>query len=74
MVHLAKEMSHYSAYNLESLTGGDLVSLINAIGVMTEKMELELPEIPTSEQKEAVVMEIVQSKSIHILSPDIRHN
>ena len=55
-------MSHYSAYNLKSLAGGDLISLINAIGVMTEKMELELPEIPTSDQKEAVVMEIVQSK------------
>ncbi|TRY70105.1 hypothetical protein TCAL_13311 [Tigriopus californicus] len=59
LVHLAKEMAHYTAFN--GLFGGDVMALIDAIGVMTEKMLYELPEIPTIQQKEAIVMEIVQS-------------
>ena len=52
-------MSHYTASN--PLYGGDILALIDAIGVITEKMLYELPDIPTLEQREAVVMEIVQS-------------
>ena len=59
VVHLAKEMSHYTASN--PLYGGDILALIDAIGVITEKMLYEPPDIPTLEQREAVVMEIVQS-------------
>ena len=59
VVHLSKEMAHYTAFN--ELYGGDITSLIDAIGVMTEKMFYELPDIPTEQQKEAIVMEIVQS-------------
>jgi latrophilin 1 len=59
VVHLAKEMSHYTASN--PLYGGDVLALIDAIGVITEKMLYELSDIPTLEQREAVVMEIVQS-------------
>ena len=58
VVHLAKEMAHYSASN--PLYGGDVSALTNAIGVMTEKMMYELAEIPTADQREAVVMEVVQ--------------
>ena len=52
-------MSHYTASN--PLYGGDILAFIDAIGVITEKMLYELPDIPTIEQREAVVMEIVQS-------------
>ncbi len=58
IVHLAKEMSHYTASN--PLYGGDILALIDAIGVITEKMLYELSDIPSVEQREAVVMEIVQ--------------
>ena len=59
VVHLAKEMAHYATFN--PLYGGDILGLIDAIGAMTEKMKFELPEIPTQQQREAVVTEIVQS-------------
>ena len=59
LVHLAKETAHYATFN--PLYGGDVTSLIDVIGAMVEKMTFELEEIPTKRQREAVVMEIVQS-------------
>jgi len=67
IVNIAQDMVQYIAAN--ALYGGDIKSAINAIGIIAEKMHFQLTNIPTQEQKEAVVMELVQSviKSASIL-------
>ena len=41
--------------------GGDVKSAIDAMTIITEKMQYQVRAIPTREQREAMVMELVQS-------------
>jgi hypothetical protein len=44
----------------ETLFGGDLLGLCESIDKMTDKMRIDLESIPTSDQRRAVVTEVVQ--------------
>ena len=44
----------------ETLFGGDLLGLCESIEKMSDKMRLDLESIPTSDQRRAVVTEVVQ--------------
>ena len=59
IVNLASDLMQYVSVN--PLYGGDIKSTIDAITIIAEKMEWQLREIPTLEQREAMVMELVQS-------------
>ena len=59
VVHLAKEMAHYSVFN--ALYGGDVTGLATAAAVVAEKLSYELEAVPSEQQREAVVMEVAQS-------------
>ena len=59
ILNLASELMHYVSVN--ALYGGDIKSAINAITIISEKMQYQLESIPTMEQREAMVMELAQS-------------
>ena len=56
---LASELMQYVSAN--PLYGGDIKSAVNAMTIITEKMQYQLEKVPTVEQREAMVMELVQS-------------
>jgi hypothetical protein len=70
VVNIANDMVQYIGAN--ALYFGDIKLAIIAIGIIAEKMQVQLSSIPTQEQKEAVVMKIVQSikKTASILLSD----
>lgn len=59
IINLASELMQYVTVNV--LYGGDIKSAINAMTIISEKMQHQLQNIPTMEQREAMVMELVQS-------------
>ena len=59
ILNLASDLMQYVAVN--TLYGGDVKSAIDAMTIIAEKMEFQLQQIPTREQREAMVMELVQS-------------
>jgi len=56
---LASELMQYVSAN--PLYGGDVKSAVNAMTIITEKMQYQLEKVPTLEQREAMVMELVQA-------------
>ena len=70
VVNIANDLVQYIEAN--PLYGGDVKLCVIAMGIIAEKMHFQLSSIPTQEQKEAVVMEIVQSivKTASILLSD----
>ena len=56
---LANDLMQYVSVN--ALYGGDIKSAIDAVTIIAEKMQYQLRAIPTREQREAMVMELVQS-------------
>ena len=56
---LANDLMQYVSVN--ALYGGDIKSAIDAMTIIAEKMQYQLQAIPTREQREAMVMELVQS-------------
>jgi len=59
VINLSSELMQYVTAN--ALYGGDIKSAINAMTIMGEKMQHQLQSIPTMEQREAMVMELVQA-------------
>merc|ERR550532_2906881 len=56
---LASELMQYVSAN--PLYGGDVKSAVNAMTIITEKMQYQLEKVPTVEQREAMVMELAQA-------------
>ena len=56
---LASELMQYVSAN--ALYGGDVRSAVNAMTIMVEKMGYQVERVPTMEQREAMVMELVQA-------------
>ena len=59
VVHVAKDLVHFLGSH--DLFGGDVPGLIRILGLMVERTDSELGEIPTAEQRSAVVGEVAQS-------------
>ena len=59
IINLANDLMQYVSVN--ALYGKDITSAIDAMTIIAEKMQYQLREIPTREQREAMVMELVQS-------------
>jgi len=59
IINLANDLMQYVSVN--ALYGGDIKSSIDAMTIIAEKMQYQLRSIPTMEQREAMVMELVQS-------------
>lgn len=59
IINLANDLMQYVSVN--ALYGGDIKSAIDAMTIIAEKMQHQLKSIPTMEQREAMVMELVQS-------------
>ena len=59
ILNLANDLMQYMSVSV--LYGGDIKSAIDAMTIIAEKMQHQLPKIPTREQREAMVMELVQS-------------
>merc|ERR1740124_1731264 len=59
IINLANDLMQYVSVN--TLYGGDIKSAIDAMTIIAEKMQYQLKSIPTMEQREAMVMELVQS-------------
>ena len=59
ILNLANDLMQYVSVSV--LYGGDIKSAIDAITIIAEKMQYQLKRIPTREQREAMVMELVQS-------------
>ena len=59
IINLANDLMQYVSVN--ALYGGDVKSTIDAMTIIAEKMQYQLRAIPTREQREAMVMELVQS-------------
>ena len=59
IINLASDLMQYVSVN--ALYGGDIKSAIDAMTIIAEKMQYQLRAIPTREQREAMVMELVQS-------------
>jgi len=59
IINLASDLMQYVSAN--ALYGGDVKSAIDAMTIIAEKMQYQLRSIPTMEQREAMVMELVQS-------------
>jgi len=59
IINLANDLMQYVSVN--ALYGGDIKSAIDAMTIIAEKMHYQLRSIPTMEQREAMVMELVQS-------------
>jgi len=59
IINLANDLMQYVSVN--ALYGGDIKSAIDAMTIIAEKMQYQLKSIPTMEQREAMVMELVQS-------------
>ena len=59
IINLANDLMQYVSVN--ALYGGDIKSAIDAMTIIAEKMQYQLRDIPTREQREAMVMELVQS-------------
>ena len=59
IINLANDLMQYVSVN--ALYGGDIKSAIDAMTIIAEKMQYQLRNIPTREQREAMVMELVQS-------------
>jgi len=59
IINLANDLMQYVSVN--ALYGGDIKSTIDAITIIAEKMQYQLSNIPTRKQREAMVMELVQS-------------
>ena len=59
IINLANDLMQYVSVN--ALYGGDIKSSIDAMTIIAEKMQYQLKSIPTMEQREAMVMELVQS-------------
>ena len=59
IINLANDLMQYVSVN--ALYGGDIKSAIDAMTIIAEKMQYQLRGIPTREQREAMVMELVQS-------------
>jgi len=68
---LASELMQYVSAN--PLYGGDVKSAVNAMTIITEKMQYQLEKVPTVEQREAMVMELAQATvktASSLLSPE----
>ena len=68
---LASELMQYVSAN--PLYGGDIKSAVNAMTIITEKMQYQLEKVPTLEQREAMVMELAQATvktASSLLSPE----
>ena len=68
---LASELMQYVSAN--PLYGGDIKSAVNAMTIITEKMQYQLEKVPTVEQREAMVMELAQATvktASSLLSPE----
>ena len=59
IVTISRDLVDYVAVN--PLYGGDVMAAVNAVTIITEKMEHQLRSIPTLEQQEAMAMEVAQS-------------
>ena len=59
IINLANDLMQYVSVN--ALYGKDITSAVDAMTTIAEKMQYQLREIPTREQREAMVMELVQS-------------
>merc|ERR1719206_366034 len=59
IINLANDLMQYVSVN--ALYGSDIKSSIDAMTIIAEKMQYQLKSIPTMEQREAMVMELVQS-------------
>ena len=59
IINLANDLMQYVSVN--ALYGGDVKSTIDAMTIIAEKMQYQVRAIPTREQREAMVMELVQS-------------
>ena len=56
---IAADLVQYVAAN--PLYGGDMAAAVSAMTIIAEKLEYQLAAIPTMEQREAMVVEVVQS-------------
>merc|ERR1711936_923871 len=68
---LASDLMQYVSAN--PLYGGDVKSAVNAMTIITEKMQYQLEKVPTVEQREAMVMELAQATvktASSLLSPE----
>ena len=68
---LASDLMQYVSAN--PLYGGDVKSAVNAMTIITEKMQYQLEKVPTLEQREAMVMELAQATvktASSLLSPE----
>ena len=71
ILSLASELMQYVSAN--PLYGGDIKSAVNAMTIITEKMQYQLEKVPTVEQREAMVMELAQATvktASSLLSPE----
>ena len=59
IVTISRDLVDYVAAN--PLYGGDVMAAVNAVTIITEKLEYQLRSIPTLEQQEAMAMEVAQS-------------
>ena len=59
IVHLSNDMAHYAGAS--ELYGGDILILLDTIETMTNKLRQDLEKIPTLEQRNAVITQVVQS-------------
>ena len=59
IINLASDLMQYMSVN--ALYGGDIKSAIDTMTIIYDKMQYKLQAIPTREQREAMVMELVQS-------------
>ena len=59
IVTISTDLVQYVSAN--HLYGGDIMSIISALTIITEKMEFQMNTIPTPEQREAMVVEVAQS-------------
>jgi len=61
IVTIAQDMVDYVRVN--TLYGGDIIAIIKAMTIITEKLDFQVRNIPTLDQREAMAMEVAQSIS-----------